>query len=163
MEELFDELNGAVWFSKIDLKFGYHQIRMHPADVEKTAFCIHEGHYEFLVMPFGLTNAPLTFQALMNKVFKPYLRKFVLASFDDILVYSKDLEEHVQHLDVVLAILQENELYVYHLKCQFMHGSIAYLGHLVSGKGVEADPEKVRAVWDGQHLRVLVKFMVFWG
>lgn len=110
---------------------------MHPADVEKTAFRTHEGHNEFLVMPFGLTNAPSTFQALMNKVFKPYLRNFLLVLSYDILDYSKDLEEHVQHL---------NELYANRTKCQFMRGRIEYLGHLISGKWVEADPEKVRAV-----------------
>ena len=146
VDDLFDQLQGARVFSKIDLRSGYHQLRIANADVPKTAFRTRYGHYEFLVMPFGLTNAPAVFIALMNKVFQPYLDKFVIVFIDAILVYSRDEEEHTNHLRLVLQTLREKQLYAKFNKCEFWLDQVVFLGHIVSGEGIKVDPKKIEAI-----------------
>ena len=146
IDDLFDQLQGAGIFSKIDLRSGYHQLKVAEQDIPKTAFRTRYGHYKFLVMPFGLTNAPAAFMALMNRVFQQYLDKFVIVFIDDILVYSRSPKEHEQHLRIVLQTLREKQLYAKFSKCEFWLDQVVFLGHVVSSRGIEVDPRKIEAV-----------------
>ena len=146
IDDLFDQLKGAKVFSKIDLRSGYHQLRIKDEDIPKTAFRTRYGHYEFTVMPFGLTNAPAAFMDLMNRVFRQHLDEFVIVFIDDILIYSKSPEEHEKHLKIVLQTLKENQLYAKFSKCEFWLDRIIFLGHVISAKGVYVDPKKIEAI-----------------
>ncbi|KAL0540162.1 hypothetical protein IC582_024392 [Cucumis melo] len=146
IDDLFDQLRGAGLFSKIDLRSGYHQLKVRESDIAKTAFRTRYGHYKFRVMPFGLTNAPAVFMDLMNRIFHRYLDQFVIVFIDDILVYSVDRESHEEHLRIVLQTLREKQLYAKFSKCEFWLKQVVFLGHVVSAKGVSVDPQKVEAI-----------------
>ncbi|KAI5313326.1 hypothetical protein L3X38_042500 [Prunus dulcis] len=139
-------LKSAKVFSKIDLRSGYHQLRVREEDVLKTTFRTRYGHYEFLVMPFGLTNAPDAFMDLMNRVFRRYLDRFVIVFIDDILLYSKSQKAHMKHLDVVLKTLRRRQLYAKFSKCQLWLDRVSFLGHVISAEGIYVDPQKIEAV-----------------
>jgi len=146
IDELMDRLVGASYFTKIDLYSGYHQIRIKPEDIHKTAFRTRYGHYEFLVLPFGLTNAPATFMTLMNDIFRKYLDQFVVIYLDDILIYSKTKEGHIQHIKKVLDILRQHQLFAKISKCEFFKQEVEYLGHLISKNGIAVDKRKTEAI-----------------
>jgi hypothetical protein len=148
VEELLDELRRATFFSKLDLRSGYHQVLMHPDDVEKTMFRTPESLFEFLVMPFGLTNTPTTFQALINYVLRPFLCWFVLVFFNDILIYSSSWSEQLRHVQLVMEKMEEHSLFIKHSKCVFDARSVAYLGHVISKAGIAMDQQKLDAVLD---------------
>ena len=148
VDELFDRLKGARYFSKIDLRSGYHQIRIAAEDIPKTAFRTRYGHFEFLVLPFGLTNAPGTFMHLMHETFREYLDDFVLVFLDDILIFSKTLEEHTRHVEKVLQTLAKAKLFAKESKCDFFKTEVEFLGHHVGRDGVRMMEDKVQAVAD---------------
>ena len=163
IEDLFDQLKGASVFLKIDLRSGYYQLRVKEVDVPKTAFRARYGYYEFLVMPFGLTNAPTAFMDLMNRLFRPYLDQFVVVFIDDILVYSRDEQEHEQHLKIVLQTLREKKVYAKLSKCDFWLKEVSFLGHIVSTKGIRVDPAKIEAVVNSKPPQSVTEVRSFLG
>ncbi|GJZ99036.1 putative reverse transcriptase domain-containing protein [Tanacetum coccineum] len=148
IDDLFDQLQGSSVYSKIDLRSGYHQLRVREEDIPKTAFRTRYGHYEFQVMPFGLTNAPAVFMDLMNRVCKPYLDKFVIVFIDDILIYSKNKKEHEEHLKQILELLKKEELYAKFSKCEFWISKVQFLGHVIDSEGIHVDPAKIESIKD---------------
>jgi hypothetical protein len=160
---LFDQLAGARVFSKIDLRSGYHQIKIRDEDIPKTAFSTRYGLYQYLVMSFGLTNAPAHFMYLMNSVFMPELDKFVVVFIDDILVYSKSTEDHEEHLRVMLQRLRDHQLYVKFSKCEFWINEVPFLGHVISLEGIIVDPCKVRDALDWEPPKSVHQVQSFLG
>ena len=163
IDDLFDQLRGARVYSKIDLRTGYHQLRVRETDIPKTTFRTRYGHFEFTVMPFGLTNAPATFMDLMHRVFQPYLDQFVIVFVDDILIYSKSEWEHEYHLRIVLQLLKDHQLYAKISRCEFRLIEVRFLGHVVSASGVSVDPEKVEAVMSWERPKSVFEIHSFLG
>ncbi|GJU44617.1 putative reverse transcriptase domain-containing protein [Tanacetum coccineum] len=148
INDLFDQLQGSSVYLKIDLRSGYHQLRVREEDIPKTAFRTRYGHYEFQVMPFGLTNAPTVFIDLMNRVCKPYLEKFMIVFIDDIMIYSKRKQEHEEHLKLILELLKNEELYAKFSKCEFWIPKVQFLGHVIDSQGIHVDPAKIESIKD---------------
>ncbi|KAJ0886150.1 putative nucleotidyltransferase, Ribonuclease H [Helianthus annuus] len=145
IDNLIDQLQGLSYYSKIDLRSGYHQLRIQEESVPKT-FRTRYGHYAFLVMPFGLTNAQVVFMDLMNRVCKPYLDKFVIVLIGDILIYSRNKDEHEHHLRTIIKLLKKEKLYAKFSKCEFWLREVQFLGHVVNEKGIHVDPSKIEAI-----------------
>nr|GEV35146.1 putative reverse transcriptase domain-containing protein [Tanacetum cinerariifolium] len=163
IDDLFDQLQGSSIYSKIDLRSGYHQLRVREQDIPKTAFQTRYGQYEFQVMSFGLTNAPAVFMDLMNRVCKPYLDKFVIIFIDDILIYSKDEKEHKEHLKAILELLKEEKLYAKFLKCEFWISKVQFLGHVIDSRGIHVDPSKIESIKDWASLKTPTEIRQFLG
>ena len=163
IDEVWDQVGGSKYFSTIDLRSGYHQIRIKDSDIEKTAFRTRYGQFEYLVTPFGLTGAPGCFQTLMNNIFRPYLDNFILVYLDDILIYSKTEEDHLDHVQIVLDLLRKHKLYGKLSKCKFMKDSIEYLGHVITREGIKVNPKKVESVMTWEIPQNLTQVQSFLG
>ncbi|GJW26954.1 putative reverse transcriptase domain-containing protein [Tanacetum coccineum] len=163
IDDLFDQLQGSSVYSKIDLRSGYHQLRVRDEDIPKTAFRTRYGHYEFQVMPFGLSNAPAVFMDLMNRVCRPYLDKFVIVFIDDILIYSKTKEEHDAHLRLILELLKKEELYAKFSKCDFWLSKVQFLGHVIDSEGIHVDPAKIESIKDWESPKTPTEIRQFLG
>ena len=163
IDDLFDHLRGVRVYSKIDLRTGFHQLRVREAKIPKTAFRTRYGHFEFKVMPFGLTNAPIAFMDLMNRVFYPYLDQFVVVFVDDILIYSQSEVEHEDHLRIVLQLLRDHQLYAKFIKCKFWITEVGFLGHVVSASSMSVDLGKVEAVMSWKRSKLVFEIRSFLG
>ncbi|GJU41292.1 putative reverse transcriptase domain-containing protein [Tanacetum coccineum] len=163
IDDLFDQLQGSSVYSKIDLRSGYHQLRVRDEDIPKTAFRTRYGHYEFQVMPFGLSNAPAVFMDLMNRVCRPYLDKFMIVFIDDILIYSKTKEEHDAHLRLILELLKKEELYAKFSKCDFWLSKVQFLGHVIDSEGIHVDPAKIESIKDWESPKTPTEIRQFLG
>ncbi|GJZ08588.1 putative reverse transcriptase domain-containing protein [Tanacetum coccineum] len=163
IDDLFDQLQGSSVYSKIDLRSGYHQLRVREEDIPKTAFRTRYGHYEFQVMSFGLTNAPAVFMDLMNRVCKSYLDKFVIVFIDDILIYSKSKQDHEEHLKPILELLKKEELYAKFSKSEFWIPEVQFLGYVIDSQGIHVDPAKIESIKDWASPKTPIEIRQFLG
>ncbi|GJT75500.1 hypothetical protein Tco_1042225 [Tanacetum coccineum] len=163
IDDLFDQLQGVSFFSKIDLRSRYHQLKIREEDILKTAFRTKHGHYEFIVMPFGLTNAPAAFMDLMNRVCRPMLDKSVIVFIDDILIYSKSAKDHETHLRQVLSMIKQEKLYAKFSKCKFWLREVQFLGHVINNEGIKVDPAKINAIINWEQPKTPTEIKTFLG
>ncbi|GKD35722.1 putative reverse transcriptase domain-containing protein [Tanacetum coccineum] len=163
IDDLLDQLQGSSVYSKTKLRSCYHQLRVHEEDILKTAFMTRYGHYEFQVMPFGLTNAPTVSMDLMNQVCKMYMDKFVIIFIDEILIYSKNKEEHEEHLKLIFEFHKKEELYAKFSKCDFWLSKVQFLGHVIDSEGIHVDPAKFKSIKDWASPKNPTKIRQFLG